>query len=252
MKNISAILITKNEEKNIRGCIESLKDVVAEIVVVDSGSKDRTLEIAREYTDKIFQTEWKGFGSVKNFALEKTSGEWIFWIDADERLTPELAEEIRNCNEQRENAFEVPRLAFFLGYPIRHGGWFPGYVLRLFRRGKGRFSEKPIHEFLEVEGERGRMKNHLIHLTDPKSEHYFEKLNIYTTLAAEELYKEGKRVNILILLIHPIGIFFKMFLIRLGFLDGIPGFLLAVFSSFYVFVKYAKLWEKWNSRVKNH
>jgi len=250
MATISALLITFNEGKNIAPCLETLR-WVDEIVVMDSGSQDRTREIARTFTPHVYETQWKGFGENKNLALEKASGDWILWVDADERVTPELAHEIRNRLENdagRFAGYEMPRLALFLGYPIHHAGWYPGRVLRLFKRNQGRFTDEPVHEGVSLQGKVGCLGGILIHDTDPTLEHYLAKMNRYTTLSAESLCQRGKRTTFWDLIIRPPGMFLKMYVLKAGFLDGIPGFMISFLSAYHVFSKYAKLWERWKRR----
>ncbi len=247
---LSAIVITLNEEANIVACLESIR-WVDEIVILDSGSRDRTRELARTFTSHVYETEWKGYGETKNLALEKASGDWILWVDADERIVPELAQEIRNRLEKDTGlyaGYKMPRRAFFLGHPIRHAGWYPGYVLRLFKRNQGRFTLDPVHEGVSLKGRVGRLKRELLHYTDPNLEHYFDKMNRYTTLSADSLYHKGKRATLFDLTIRPMGIFFKMYFLKAGFMDGIPGLLVSVLSAYHVFSKYAKLWENQSCR----
>jgi len=243
--SLSALVITKNEAENIRECLASLQ-WVDEIIVVDAESTDGTAALAREFTGRIFVRRWEGFSAAKNFALSQCAGDWILWIDADERVTPELRDEIIATLKKAPvvNGFELPRLANFLGKWIRHGGWYPGYVLRLFRREAGRFNDRPVHEGVQVDGKMGRLKNHLLHYTDPNLQHYFEKFNRYTSLAAEELHHHGRRFHLWDLLLRPLWFFFRMYVFRAGFLDGMHGFILAMLSAAYVCTKYAKLWEK--------
>jgi len=242
--SLSVLVITKNEEKNIVECLETVR-WADEIVVVDGGSTDKTVVLAGTITPKVFERKWDGYGAAKNFGLTQCTSEWVLWLDADERVPEELTDEIRKTIQSNpsQNGFEVPRRANFLGSWINHCGWYPGYVCRLFRRTRGRFTEQKVHERLEVEGEVGRLSSDLLHYTDPSLAHYFEKFNRYTSLAAEELYEKGERFGLLQLLIRPPWVFFRMYVLRAGFLDGLPGFVLCTLSSFYVFTKYAKLWE---------
>ena len=243
MSKISAVVITYNEEKNIRRCLESLS-WADEIVVVDSYSQDRTKEIASFFTDKIFDVEWQGFGKKKEFAREKASFDWVLSIDADEKVPDQLKEEIKSIVEKDESldGYYIPRRSNFLGKWIRHGGWYPDYVLRLFRKNKARFAQSLVHEKLILNGEVGFLENVLLHYTDPDIPHYLSKMDKYTTLGAKKLLDEGKTTTLFDLLLRPPAIFFKMFILKRGFLDGWHGFLLASFSSFHVLVKYAKLW----------
>lgn len=242
---ISVIILTKDEERNIAECLASAA-WADEVVVVDSGSTDTTLEIACRYTPHVHSTQWLGYAGTKSLAVSKTSHEWILWLDADERVTPELAEEIRSLlsrGEIQENAFEVARRAYFLGKWIKHCGWYPGYVTRLFRKSAGKFVDTRVHERLEISGTTGRLKHDLLHYTDDTLEHYLRKFNSYTTLAAQDLADRGKTAGIRDLIVRPPWMFFRMMFLRGGILDGGHGLLLSLLSSAYVFWKYAKLWE---------
>ncbi len=245
---LSAIVITRNEARHIGECLETLH-FCGEIIVVDSGSTDQTVSIARKYTEKVFETEWMGYAEAKQFACDKASGEWILWIDADERVPDALAFEIREILKSgpKYAGYKIARRAFFLRRWIKHGGWYPGYVTRLFRRNAGRFDSARVHESLILTGSVGTLKNDLLHFTDESIYHYFEKFNKYTSLAADDLAGKCKMVGIADLLFRPPVMFLKMYILKFGFWDGIEGFLLAIFSSHYVFVKYAKLWERRNS-----
>ncbi|MBV6510570.1 MAG: hypothetical protein FMNOHCHN_00045 [Ignavibacteriaceae bacterium] len=244
---ISSLIIAKNEEKNIGRCIKSQLFCIDEIIVlVDSATTDRTAEIASGFEKVVCRTvEWKGYGVTKQEGLSLATNDWIFWIDADEELTPELIDEITEFKEREHHCavYELPRRAYFLGKWIRHCGWYPGYVERLFNRQKARFSTNGVHEHLIYEGEPGRLEADLNHYTDPSIEHYYTKFNTYTSLAAADLKKAGRKTGISDLLLRPVFLFLKMYIFRRGFLDGREGFLLAVFSANYVFTKYAKHWE---------
>lgn len=242
---LSAIVITKNEAENIRECLASLQ-WVDEIVVVDAESVDATVTLAKEFTEKVFVRPWEGYAAAKNFALSQCTNEWVLWIDADERVPSELRDEmiVKLAINPAVNGFEIPRLANFLGKWMLHGGWYPGYVLRLFRLSTGRFNEKQVHEGVQVNGKIDRLHNHLVHYTDRNLQHYFEKFNRYTSLAAEELNRQGKRFHLWDLLFRPGWFFLRMYVFKAGFLDGLHGIILASLSAAYVFTKYAKLWEK--------
>ncbi len=244
MAVLSAIVITKNEAGHIAECLDSIS-FVDEIVVVDSQSEDGTEKIAKRFTRKVYVIEWKGYAEAKQHALQKSTGEWILWLDADERVPPRLAEEIKQVIDKNAvfSGYRMPRKAFFLGKWIRHGGWYPGYVVRLFRKEKGRFGDERVHERLILDGPVGTLKSPLIHYTDQSIEQYFDKFNRYTSLAAQDLRDRGKRVTVLGMLFRSVHMFVRMYIFRAGFLDGVEGFLLAVFSSNYVFTKYAKLWK---------
>ncbi len=251
MATLSVITLAHNEERNIVDCLTSVR-WADELLVVDSGSIDKTVELARNFTSKIFTITWEGYGEAKNFALRQAGCDWILWLDADERVTDELAAEIKaviTSNSAGCDAYSVPRRAFFLGKWIRHCGWYPGRVTRLFRRSKGKFSEHRVHEQLLIDGTLGEMQHDILHYTDPSLDHYFTKFNRYTTLAAEEMKSTGRPFSVYDLLVRPPFLFFKMYILRLGFLDGIQGFILCVVSSAYVFTKYAKLWELTHSKT---
>jgi glycosyltransferase involved in cell wall biosynthesis len=248
MATLSVIVLTLNEERNLADCLESVR-WVDEVILVDSGSTDKTIAIARQYTANIHTIAWQGYGAARNFGVAKAKGEWILWLDADERVMPELAEEIREIVRKNDPAvagYSVARRAFFLGRWIRHCGWYPSRVTRLFRREKGKFSETRVHERLLLDGPVVTTSHDLIHYTDPDLNHYFTKFNKYTSLAVEDLRAQGRRFSLVDLLVRPPFMFIKMYILRAGFLDGIQGLILSVLSSAYVFTKYAKLWESQN------
>lgn len=240
---VSVIVITKNEHHNLRACLETVK-WVDEILVVDAESEDDTVDIAREFTGNVHVRPWEGYAAAKTFAVAQARHEWVLWLDADERVPEELASEIRTLlsGEPAHDAYRVARRAYFLGRWIRHCGWYPGYVTRLFRKSRGGFSDALVHESLEVDGSVGTLRHALLHYTDRDLEHYFSKFNRYTSLAAEDLRNRGRRANLLDLLLRPPFAFLKMYIIRLGVLDGMEGFILSRLSASYVFAKYAKLW----------
>ncbi len=244
---LSSIVIARDEEKNIGRCIESQLECIDEIIVViDERTCDRTLEIVKSYPQVKYKlTKWLGYDKTKQLAVSLAVNDWILWIDADEVITAKLCGEINEFkkNNPEYSAYSIPRLPNFLGRWIKHGGWYPGRVIRLFNKNNAVFSEKDVHEDLIINGTAGQLKNNLEHFTDPNIKHYFEKFNNYTSLAAEELNRKGKRFKVSDIILRPAFIFIKMYMLRLGFLDGIQGFILAVFSSAYVFTKYCKLWE---------
>jgi (heptosyl)LPS beta-1,4-glucosyltransferase len=260
MFKISSVVIAKNEELNIRRCIESQLSCIDEIIVIiDEESEDKTLEIVKSFTAnsanlrvKYDILRWQGYTRTKQHAVSSSSNSWILWIDADEELTPALSDEIIKFKNSSPpfKAYSIPRRAFFLGRWIKHSGWYPGRVTRLFDKNEVRFSESDVHEHLVVNSGTGELQNDINHYTDPTIHHYFVKFNRYTTLAAEELSNKGKTFLISDLILRPLFLFIKMYIIKRGFLDGIQGFILAVFSSAYVFTKYSKLWELWRDKKK--
>jgi glycosyltransferase involved in cell wall biosynthesis len=245
LDSLSVLVITKNEEGNIAQCLESVR-WADEIVLVDCGSDDKTVEVAKRFTAKVFARPWEGYSAAKNYALQHCTGKWILWIDADERASSELTREIQALSDKAEGGiagYEIPRKAFFLGRWIRHCGWYPGYVLRLFRRDSGSFSANKVHERFDIKGNVSRLHSDLLHFTDPNLWHYFDKFNRYTSLAAQELSGRDMNFRVSQLIIRPSWVFIRMYIVKLGFLDGIQGFILSVLSACYVFTKYAKLWE---------
>ena len=241
--SLSVIIIARNEAWRIEACLKSAR-FADEIVLVDSGSTDDTVAIAREYADRVIETEWRGYGATKQLALEHAAGDWVLWLDADERVPPDLRDEILATVETGEHAgYRVARKTLFLGHWIRHCGWFPGYVLRLFRReADPRFTEDQVHESLRIRGTTGDLSRPLVHDTDPTLHHYLVKFNSFTSLGARQLYLSGRRFRLTDLVFRPIFTLLKMYVLKRGFLDGLPGLILCGLSACYVFTKYAKLW----------
>lgn len=244
MVKLSVAIITHNEEEEIRDCLESVK-WADEIVIVDSFSSDKTLEICRGYTDKIFQKEWAGFSDQKNYAIEMATNSWVLVIDADERVSELLMEEIKDIFENGPtcDGYFIPRKSYFLGRWIRYGGWYPDYSVRLFRKDKGKFKLREVHESVNINGRIGKLKNPLEHYTYRSLEEYIERMDRYSTLAAREMVKEGRRATLGSIIFRPLFTFFRMYILQQGFRDGIYGFLLSTLYSYYTFIKYAKLWE---------
>jgi glycosyltransferase involved in cell wall biosynthesis len=250
---ISATIITLNEEVNLDRCLSSLKDVVDEIIVVDSGSQDRTLEIAANFGARIFTRVWTNYSEQKNFAASQAHSDWILSIDADECLGPELKGEITSLKSAvaKADAYQFPRMAFYLGRWIRHSGWYPDYKVRLYRKNKACWQGSFVHESLGVNGTIALLKGNLLHYTcDSLSEH-LARLDRYTSLAARELHARGKSGGFPRLLFSPVLTFVKTFFFQSGFRDGAHGYFIACLASFYNFIKYAKLRElEKNSRMK--
>ncbi|MCP4633054.1 MAG: glycosyltransferase family 2 protein [candidate division Zixibacteria bacterium] len=244
---VSAVVITLNEEKNISRSLGGLQ-WVDEIIVADTGSTDNTIEEARRYTDKIYSIPWEGFGDAYNRATAFAEKEWIFFIHADEEMTPELEDEITSLLSNGNilsDGYYIARRPNFLGYWIKHSGWYPSYEMRLFRKNKGKCNDRIVHQDVDIDGKKDYLKNHLNHYTDPTMEIYLDKMNRFTTMASQELYDKNRKCYVLDLLFRPPAVFFKMFITKAGFLDGFPGFLAALFSSLHVFVKYLKLRRLW-------
>jgi len=251
---LSVVVITFNEEANIGRTLESVQSLVSggkgEIIVVDSGSTDRTVEIAKSFGAQVFIEEWKGYAAQKNSAIDKASGEWILSLDADESLESGLADAIRPLTSRPHGevalaGYRLPRKNFFLGRWIRHGGFWPDPKLRLFRRGSGRFESRLVHEDVQINGQTGRiMSGALIHNSYPTLSDYIDHMNRYSSLGAEMLVAKGKvGFSFLNIVARPFFTFIYNYFFRLGFLDGRAGLLLHLYHAVYVSWKYAKAWE---------
>lgn len=245
MSELSLVIITRNEAHNLAGCIESVP-CADEVVVVDAQSTDDTRGVAAAFTDKVYDVPWEGFGKAKQHALQHATRPWVLSLDADERLDPQLADAL--CEAVRHpvpgvNGYRLNRLSNFLGTWIRHSGWYPDFILRLGRREHMRVTPDPVHERIEVEGRTATLGGHLLHYTDPTLEAYFAKLHRYADLSARMLHARGRRARAVDVSLRPLYQFLRMYVARAGFLDGLPGLLLAGGSAFHVFAKYARLWE---------
>lgn len=242
---ISAVVIAYNDEPNMRPCLESVA-WADELIVVDSFSTDSTEKIAREFTDKVFQHEFKGFGRLRNEAISHASHNWIFSLDTDERATPEIRQEIQRVLGEgpQADAYFVPRKNSFLGRPIRYCGWYPDYRQpQLFRKDRMQYREDLVHEGFELDGPIGYLKEHVIQYPFRDINHYLRKMERYTELMAQRMLDQGRRFRTHQLITHPWFTFTKMYLFRRGFLDGMPGLILSMLYAYYTFVKYAKFWE---------
>lgn len=244
MSRLSVAIITYNEEEEIKDCLESVK-WADEIVVVDSFSTDKTVDICRQYTNKVFQHEWSGYSNQKNYAINVTTNPWILILDADERVSERLTKEIKEILDKDLgiDGYYIPRKSYFLGRWIRYGGWYPDYSIRLFRKDKGRFEQREVHESVRINGKTAKLKNHLEHYTYRNLSEYIQRMDRYSTLAAMEMVGEGRRSGPRNILFRPILTFFRMYILKQGFREGIYGLLLAVLYSYYTFLKYVKLWE---------
>jgi glycosyltransferase involved in cell wall biosynthesis len=246
---LSVVLITLNEAANLQRTLASVS-WAQEIVVVDSGSTDATVEIARKAAARVFEEPWKGFASQKNSAIAHATGEWILSLDADEEVSPELAREVQAllAGEPAFNAFRIPRLNHFLGKPLWHGGYWPDPKLRLFCSGAARFAERPVHETMETAGPVGTLKSPLIHHCYPTLEDYIEHMNRYSSAGARMLVDSGRAPSSLPSLVwnallNPAATFVYNYIFRLGFLDGREGLLQHLNHSVYVHWKFVKAWQ---------
>lgn len=242
MASLSVILITKNEADNIRECLESVA-WADEIIVVDSGSTDGTTEIARKMGARVFvHDDWPGFGPQKNRALGYASKEWVFSIDADERVTPELRAEIEQAmRERKADGYYCPRLSQFCGKFARHSGWYPDYVLRLFKRDKGRFSDSLVHENVQLDGGSAKLRSPLLHYSYLNRADVERKVEHYSTAAAQQMFEKGKRTTLARAVASAGWAFVRTYLIRLGVLDGAAGWQIAVMNMRTTWFKYRKL-----------
>jgi glycosyltransferase involved in cell wall biosynthesis len=241
---ISVYVLTTNNRRTIERCLKSLF-WAEELVIVDSFSQDGTYEICKKYTEKTYQREWKGHCDQYQYAAGITTQRWIMFVDADEEIPPELAEEIRmelNGKAEDLDGYFVYRRTHYLGRWIRYGGWYPDGEIRLYRRDKGRW-EGGLHAKLVVEGKIGVLKNQYLHYTYGNISDQIQTIDQYSKIAAGDLLQSGKKFSFFKLFFHPPFRFIKEYLFKLGFRDGLPGLIITVSTMFYVFIKYAKLWE---------
>ncbi len=243
MGKLSVIIITKNEEANIRACLESVT-WADEIVVVDSGSSDGTLDICRKVGAKVYIHDWQGFGVQKNHALSHASHDWVFSIDADERVTKELRASIENAVTQLEGefvAYKISRLSSYCGRYMKHSGWYPDHIVRLFKRNKARFSDDLVHERLIVEGKIGLVDGELLHHPFNTFEAVLRKVDQYSSAGANMMHQRGKNSSLVGAIIRGLWSFLRTYIFRAGFLDGREGFMLAVSNAEGTYYRYLKL-----------
>jgi len=250
--DISAVIITYNEEKRLEPALKSVAAVVSEIVVVDSFSTDNTLSIARKYTDRIFERKWTDYADQKNFANSKSSYPWILSLDADERLSPGLRDEILQMKQEEPDCsgFSIPRQVFYLGKWIRHSGWYPDRKIRLFRKDSVHWEGRYVHEKLVIKGKILKLNPPIEHFTYRNIREHLERINIFSDLGAQKLYSQGKKSDWYHLVLLPFFRFIKSFFWKTGFLDGFAGLVIAVLHAHAVFLRYAKLREIWKKGEK--
>lgn len=242
---LSVIIITKNEAANLQDCLESVS-FADEIIVVDSQSTDGTQEIARSFGAKLeITSDWPGFGPQKNRALDLATQDWVLSIDADERVTPELKEEILAAitNPNAPNCFAIPRLSWYCGKFMKYSGWYPDYVDRLFKRGTAKFSDHLVHERLLPQGSVGKLNNHFLHYSYRTFEQVLKKVDSYSSASAQQAFHQGKRCGFSHAFIHGFWAFFRTYVLRRGFLDGKHGLALAISNAATSYYKYLKLWQ---------
>lgn len=240
---LALTVVTKNEEQHIERCLRSVP-FASELIVLDSGSTDRTVEIAKAHGARVFVEEWRGFGPQKRRAAELATQDWILSLDADEALSPQLAEEISRMFDllDPETGYRLPRRSFHLGRWIDHGGWRPDLQLRLFNRRHSQWSEQPIHEKVEA-ARTARLHHPILHWVFDDLSDQVVTNDRYSTLQAKELHAKGARFSPLKLVFRPLGKFFETYVYKRGFLDGLPGFIISVGAAYSIFLRQAKLWE---------
>ncbi len=249
---ISVVIITHNEEKRLEPALRSVEGVASEIIVVDSLSSDDTVKIAQKYTDKVFKRKWTNFADQKNYANEQTSFPWILSLDADERLSPRLRQEILQLKkgEPRCAGFSMPRQAFYFGKWIRHSGWYPDRKVRLFRKDNARWEGEYIHEKLVVEGKIEKLEGSIYHFTYQNISDHLARINRFSDLGAKKLYAQKKKCRWYHLVFLPLFRFIKSFFLKAGFLEGYAGLIISVLHGYAIFVRYAKLKEIWKKGEK--
>jgi len=237
-------MITYNNEETIERALRSVT-WANEIVIVDSFSNDRTVEVGRKFTDKIFQRKWPGHRDQYQYAADLTTHEWIMFVDADEEISPELAAEIRqelNGKLEGVDGFFVYRRTFYLGRWIRYGGWYPDGEIRLYRRNKGSW-EGGLHARVVIKGTVKSLKGKYLHYTYRNISDQIQTIDKYSRIAAEDMLQQGETFSLFKLLFHPPFRFIKEYFFKSGFRDGLPGLVIVISTMYYVFIKYAKLWE---------
>lgn len=253
MPRLTAVIITLNEAANIDACLASV-GWADECLVVDSGSTDDTVERARRAGARVIARDWPGYATQKNWAAGEASHDWILSIDADERVPPALADEIRRvlARAPRAAGFRVPRVTWHLGRWIRTTDWYPDYQLRLYDRSRARWKSARVHESVAADGPVDTLTNELQHYAYRDISHHHLTMDRYTTLAAAEMFEQGRRTNLLDLTLHPLAAFVRNYVLRRGFLDGSPGLIISAMNAHYVFLKFAKLRALQLQRSRNH
>ncbi len=249
MPKLSVAVITFNEAERITGALESVS-WADEIVIVDSCSTDETAELARRFTDRVVTREWGGYIDQKNYAASLASHDWVLSLDADERVTPELAGEIRRlmAGDPPHAGYRVPRVTFYLGRWLRTTDWYPDYQLRLYDRRRGSWRGRYVHESVRVSGPAGVLRGELQHLAYRDVSHHLQTIDRYTTLAARQMAEDGRRAGPLDLVVHPPAAFLRNYVLRRGILDGKAGLVVSGLNAYYVWLKYVKLWEQQRGR----
>jgi glycosyltransferase involved in cell wall biosynthesis len=246
MLKISVYVLTYNNERTIERCLKSVR-WADEVVVVDHNSADRTPEICRRYTEHFYQKEWTNYRDEYNYAVTLARHDWVMFLDSDEEISKELAQEIQGelrYNDGRWAGYDTPRMTYYLGRWIRHGEWYPDYKIRLYDRTKGRWEGRALHPRIQVNGAVKRLTSDCLHYNYRDISDQIQTIDRYSEMAAQVLDEEQASAGFLKMLLHPPFRFFRDYFLRRGFLDGLPGFIIAVSTMYYVFIKYAKLWER--------
>jgi glycosyltransferase involved in cell wall biosynthesis len=245
MIRISVVIITYNEERNLARCLESVRNIADEIIVVDSSSADQTAAIARRYNATVIDHVFEGYGQQKNFATGQAANDWVLSLDADEALTPELEQSIKEIKTGPAfNVYEIPRVTNYCGKWIRHCGWYPDRQTRLFDRTKGRWQEQKVHEYWKLDndgGAKGVIKGDLLHYSFTSINEHLKKLEKYSELAARNAVEEGRGTSLIKIMLYPGWRFFVDYFLRLGFLDGFYGYIICKLSAYAAFIKYSKI-----------
>jgi glycosyltransferase involved in cell wall biosynthesis len=243
----SAVIITHNEERRLEPALQSVKGLASEIVVVDSTSADGTVKLAKKYTDLVFERTWTNFADQKNFANGKASCPWILSLDADERVSLELREELSGLKKRDPECtgFSIPRRVFYLGRWIRHSGWYPDRKVRLFRKDKARWEGEYVHEKLVIAGRVEKLHGAIHHFTYRNISDHLARINRFSDLGAHKLYARKKKARWYHFVFLPCFRFFRAYVLKLGFLDGFPGLVISTLTGYAVFARYAKLREIW-------
>jgi glycosyltransferase involved in cell wall biosynthesis len=245
MEKISVYCLTFNNERTIERCLKSLR-WADELVIVDSGSTDNTLKICRRFSDQVYQRKWTNHQEQYQYAADLTVNHWVMFVDADEEVSPALAQEIQEelkANNGQWDGYIAHRRTYYLGRWIKYGGWYPDYEIRLYDRNKGRW-EGGLHAKVIVDGRIKTLKNHYHHYTYRDISDQIQTIDTYSRTAAEDMLREGKRFSLTHMLFNPPLRFIKEYIVKKGFLDGIPGLVIIISTMFYVFIKHAKLWER--------
>lgn len=239
---LSVAIITLNSAHELDRCLASVS-FADQVVVLDQNSTDETAEVCKRHGAELYQTTWLGFGPTKSKAVSYCRNRWVLSVDTDEVVTPELRQALEELpDDSAPAAFTINRLSRFLGSWIHHCGWHPEHVVRLFDQGRAAFNDKPVHESIETDGPVGRLPGLLHHYTYESMEQYIDKLNRYTTLAAEQMHTNGRTASLPKAVLRCQSAFWRMWILQGGVLDRWPGFVLCLSSSFYVLSKYTKLW----------